>query len=76
MSRKQEIVYDGGQARNMKCGCGWSRRGSPREVQNLFFLHRRHCKQCGPLLNPKDVVKHFDMVSFKIFVYVSNNLFL
>lgn len=65
MSRiTQQVVYAGGQSRNLQCGCGWSTRGSVREAQKLFLLHRKHCKKCGPLLNPQDFFNQFDRVSF------------
>lgn len=37
---------DGGQRRTTQAPCGWVRRGSVREVNNLFKIHKRHCDIC------------------------------
>jgi hypothetical protein len=38
----------GGQQRTIQAGCGWCRKGHPTEVNRLYKLHIKFCKQgCG-----------------------------
>lgn len=44
-----KTVSYGGQMRTFTGSCGWSRRGSPLEVHNLFVRHRRYCPSCSEI---------------------------
>jgi hypothetical protein len=35
----------GGQQRTIQAGCGWCRKGHPTEVNRLYLLHRKYCKE-------------------------------
>ncbi len=38
----------GGQRRTIQAGCGWCRTAHPTEVNRLYILHKKHCKEgCG-----------------------------
>lgn len=38
----------GGQRRTIQSGCGWCRTGHPTEVNRLYILHKKFCKDgCG-----------------------------
>ena len=37
----------GGQRRTIIAECGWTRVGHPNEVNKLFKLHKKYCKDCS-----------------------------
>ena len=43
------MMYNrGGQQRTIQAGCGWCRKGHPTEVNRLYRLHMKFCKEgCG-----------------------------
>jgi hypothetical protein len=58
MSSKQ--YNKGGQRRTSAVGCGWSCRGSPREVAGKLRIHHRVCAICKEIDNDKNDIPEFN----------------
>lgn len=50
----------GGQRRTIVAPCGWRRVGHPKEINNIFNMHKRYCKTC---FNDNTILPEFNKSS-------------